>query len=127
LIEDVVNRFWAAFERRDWAGARRLLADDAVLDWPVTGERIEGADGIIHVNAIYPEGWTIHPQRTVALTAEQVYSVVKVDHPPGAFYAVSFFRLHEGRIRAVEEYWSTVEEPPAWRGPDAIPGYRRHS
>jgi hypothetical protein len=120
-----VAALWDAFERRAWAEARALFHDDAVLSWPVSGERIEGADGIIRVNAIYPEGWSIHPLRIRGLPGASAYSIVRVNHPPDSFFAVSFFDLRDGRIAAVEEYWSTVEEPPGWRTPEAIPGYVR--
>lgn len=122
---NVVQSLWDTFGRKAWRDARALFHDDAILLWPVTRERIEGADGIIRVNEIYPTGWTIIPLRFTKLADGQVLSIVRVDHPPDSFFAVSVFELVEGRIRRVEEYWSTAEEPPNWRTPRAIPGYLR--
>ena len=53
----------------------------------------------------------------------RVMTLVRVDHPPQAFYATSFFLVDDDRILAVDEYWATAEPPPAWR--DALPGRRR--
>ncbi|WP_432264009.1 hypothetical protein [Streptomyces griseoflavus] len=47
-------------QARDGEGLGALLADDLVVEWPVSGERIVG------VNAEYPEGWSVHVLRIVA-------------------------------------------------------------
>jgi hypothetical protein len=62
---DTVLALWNLFEARDWPGARALLADDVVVEWPATGERFTSADAFVAVNATYPEGWTIQVQRVV--------------------------------------------------------------
>lgn len=121
----VVGQLWDAYERRAWTEAEVLFHPQAVLLWPVTGERIDGAGGIIRLNAIYPEGWSIKPQRIVQLSGDRAYSIVRVDLPPNTFFAVSFFEIHDGRIAKLEEYWSTVESPPPWRTADRIPGLSR--
>jgi len=54
-IESIRN-LWILFEARDWAGARRLFADQASMTWHTSGERMLDADAIVRVNAIYPEG-----------------------------------------------------------------------
>ncbi len=123
----VVRSLWSTFEQRAWREARSLFHDDALLIWPVSGERIAGADGIIRVQEIYPEGWAIVPLRFSKLTDGEVMSIVRVDHPPNSFFAVSFFTISNSRINRAEEYWSTVEEPPPWRTPKDIPGLVRET
>ena len=124
---NIVRSLWEAFERRAWREARDLFHDDAVLIWPVSRERIAGADGIIRVQEIYPEGWAIVPLRLDKLADCQVMSIVRVDHPPHSFFAVSFFTVIDGRIKRAEEYWSTMEEPPSWRTPESIAGWARET
>ena len=65
-----VGRYWAALQARDWALARAQLAPDAVCRWWATGEGFEGADAVIHINAVYPEGWTIFLLELEPLGAE---------------------------------------------------------
>lgn len=120
-----VASLWALFQARDWAGARRLLADDATLTWHASGERLLDADAIIRVNAVYPEGWTLQVLALNALQDGRVHSIVEVKHPPECFIANSLFRFEGGRITQVDEYWSTVEAPPAWRTAEAIGAYER--
>jgi len=119
----VVRALWERYERRDWPAARALLADEAVMTWVATAERFHGGDAIIAVNAAYPEGWSIHVLDLAALADGRVLSLVRVEHPPQRFFATSLFRLEQGRIRAIEEYWATAEPPPPWRSAGTLPGY----
>ena len=120
-----VRALWDRFERRDWPAARRLLADDAVMTWMCSAERFHGGDAIIAVNAAYPEGWSIHVVDCVPLGDGRILSLVRVEHPPRCFFATSLFRIEQGLIRAIEEYWATAEAPPAWRSAGNLPGYER--
>jgi ribosomal protein S18 acetylase RimI-like enzyme len=120
-----VRALWSAFQARDWTAARALLHDDLQAAWWTSGERFAGADAFIEVNARYPEGWTIHLVDVAMLRDGRVMSVVRVDQPPRSFFATSFFLTDDGLITAIEEYWATVEAPPAWRSPGAIAGATR--
>lgn len=120
-----VRALWRAFQARDWPAARALLRRDLQATWWASGERFSTADAFIDAQARYPEGWTLHGLECERLEDGRVFSLVRVDQPPASFFAISFFRLDDGLITAVDEYWSTVEEPPAWRHPAAFPGISR--
>jgi ketosteroid isomerase-like protein len=122
---DTVRQLWAAFQARDWNGARALLHDDLVAIWWTSGERFQGADGFLRAQSDYPEGWTIRLIECERLEQGRILSVVRVDHPPLHFYATSFFTLNQGKIAALDEYWATAEAPPAWREAAALPGRMR--
>jgi len=121
----IVGALWDRFEQRDWTGARALLADDAVMTWVCTAERFHGGDAVIAVNAAYPEGWSIHVLDCTPLADGRILSLVRVDHPPQSFFATSLFRIDNGLIVEIEEYWATAEPPPAWRSAGNLPGYQR--
>jgi GNAT superfamily N-acetyltransferase len=117
-----VRAMWAAFEARDWPAARALLLEEMEATWWTSGERIAGAEAFIAVNAGYPDGWRIHLLELAHLQDGRVMSLVRVDHPPRSFFATSFYRVDDGRIAGIDEYWATVEPPPAWRTPKAFAG-----
>jgi ketosteroid isomerase-like protein len=122
----LVRRLWALFQGRRWSEAQALFASDAVCTWWATGERIVGADAIIHVNRVYPEGWTIELIEVNALADGRVHSTVRVPLAGGpTVYANSLFTLRDGCIVSLDEYWSTVEAPPAWRDGTGLPGWSR--
>ena len=115
---DVVRAYWDRIEARDWEGARALLADDVVVEWPASKERMVGAANVVAVNAEYPEGWSIRVLRVLADGAE-VASEVEVPHGDDLHRAASFWTVEEGRIVRGREYWTAVgaDPSPAWRAP----------
>lgn len=117
-----VRAMWSAFEARDWAAARALMRPDLKAAWWTSGERFDGAAAFVQAQSCYPEGWSIRLIECERLEDGRVLSLARVDHPPAVFYASSFFRVDNGLIVGIDEYWATAEAPPAWRTPEAIPG-----
>lgn len=112
-----VRRLWDRIQDRDWEGVRGLLAEDLVVEWPLSAERIVGPDNFVRVNAEYPEGWSIRVLQVVA-EGDQVVSEVEVPHEKlGVFRAASFWTVKDGRITAGREYWTEpgADEAPQWR------------
>lgn len=123
-IESVLL-LWRYYEARDWRAARRLICDDATLHWHASGERFDGADLIIRVNAEYPEGWHIEVEQVATLQDGRVLSVCRVEHGDDTFLATSLFSfMPDGRISEIEEWYATREAPPVWRQQAGWPGYR---
>ncbi|HLO94270.1 MAG TPA: hypothetical protein VK195_08130, partial [Burkholderiaceae bacterium] len=109
----LVQRFWALYQARRWADAQALLAPPAECLWWATQERFRGADAVVHVNAVYPEGWTLHLLDLQPLPDGRVLSLVRVDQDGHSFYANSYFHVREGLIQQIDEYWSDVQAAPA--------------
>lgn len=120
-----VRRLWAAVQARDWPAARTCLHAELQAQWWTSGECFVGADAFIEVQARYPEGWTIQLLELSPLQDGRVVSIVRVDQPPQSFFATSFFRTDDGLVTAVDEYWATLEAPPAWRTQAGVPGWQR--
>ena len=118
----VVRAMWAAVQARDWPAMRALLRDDLQAVWWSSGERFEGADAFVEVQARYPEGWTVHLIELARLDDGRVLSRVRVDHPPAHYFATSIFRIDDGLVASIEETWATLETPPAWRAHGTIAG-----
>jgi len=103
----VVRELWARIQARDWSGVGELIADDAIVDWPVSAERIVGRDNYVAVNSGYPEGWQIRVLRVIGMGDEAV-SEVEVPHQDlGVFRAVSLWTVADGKIVRGTEYWTT--------------------
>jgi GNAT superfamily N-acetyltransferase len=122
----LVRALWAHVQARDWTAMRAAFTDDAVLHWPVTGERLVGADTIVRVNAEYPEGWTVTMREVDALVDGRVHALVEVRQGGVTFFnhARCTFRGH--RIAEATEHWATAEAPPAWRDAQTFgAGYQR--
>jgi ketosteroid isomerase-like protein len=114
---EVIHALWDRFQARDWSGAAELVADGAVIDWPVSSERIVGKANFIALNREYPEGWSIRVLRIVA-DGDQVVSEVEVPHQDlGVFRVASFWTVADGQIIRGTEYWTSLgaDASPAWR------------
>ncbi|MEZ0067221.1 ketosteroid isomerase-like protein [Streptacidiphilus sp. MAP12-20] len=113
----VVEALWDRIQARDWSGVADLVAEDAVVEWPVSAERIVGSRNFVAVNREYPEGWSIRVLRVVA-DGDEVASEVEVLHGHlGVFRAASFWTVRQGRIERGREYWTSpgADPRPEWR------------
>lgn len=115
----IVQALWERMQERDWAEVGALLAEDAVVEWPVSRERIVGRENYVRINAEYPEGWSINVLRIVA-SGDEVVSEVEVPHETmGVHRVASFWTVRDGLIVSGREYWSELgaDAAPAWRAP----------
>jgi ketosteroid isomerase-like protein len=114
---EIVSQLWSRMQARDWSALGDLLAEDVVVEWPVSGERIVGRDNYLGINADYPEGWSVRVLRIVA-DGDAVVSEVEIPHPDlGVHRVVSLWTVRDGLVVAGREYWTESGSDPApeWR------------
>jgi len=102
----IVEKFWALMATNDFRSVGSVLADDFVLDWPQSGERIRGRDNYAAMNEQYPSKgrWTFTTNRIVGNDDEAVSDVSVTDGFQKA-RVISFFTVRESRIERMVEYW----------------------
>jgi len=103
----------------DFRSVGSVLADDFVLDWPQSGERIRGRDNYAAMNEQYPTTtgrWTFTINRLVGSDDEAVTDVTVSDGVQTA-RAISFFKVRDGKIVRLVEFWPE---------PFAAPENRKH-
>ena len=103
---DVVKQFWELMATNDFPSVGSMLADDFVLEWPQSGERIRGRDNYAAMNAEYPANgrWTFSVIRLVG-NEEEAVSDVTVSDGVQLARAISFFHIRNGQISKLVEYW----------------------
>lgn len=113
---DIVEEFWRLMASNDFASVGRVLAEDFVLEWPQSRERIRGAQRFIQMNREYPAHgpWQFTVHRIVGGQGEAVSDVEVTDGTQKA-RAISFFTLEQGKIVRLVEYWPEPYDPPANR------------
>lgn len=110
-----IAAYWAAALAQRPREMAEFFAPEALVRWPNTNECFTAAE-FIRANCEYPGRWEGEIERTEAM-GPLLVTVVRVFDPGRtvSFHVTSFFRVKEGRIAALEEYWGDDGPPPAWR------------
>jgi ketosteroid isomerase-like protein len=114
--EDVVREFWRLMASNDFASVKAVLAQDFVLEWPQSNERIRGSGNFAKVNAGYPAigPWRFTINQLVAGKSEVVTRVSVTDGAQQA-EAISFFTVRDGEVGRIVEYWPEPYQPATQR------------
>lgn len=114
--KETVQAFWHAMQSNDFRAAGELLADEFVLEWPQSGERIRGRDNFALVNEHYPTvgRWAFTVHRLVAEEKTVVTDVTVTDGVTSG-RAVTFSTVRDGKIVHQVEYWPDPFDAPEWR------------
>ncbi|MEQ5841866.1 nuclear transport factor 2 family protein [Paraburkholderia acidicola] len=109
----VVQAFWRLMATNNFHSVAAVLADDFVLEYPQSKERIRGAVNFVQFNAEYPaQGrWVFTINRIVGNEQEAVSDVLVTDGVQHA-RAVSFFTVEHGKIVRMVEFWPEPYEAP---------------
>ncbi len=103
----IVESFWALMATNVFRSVGSLWADDFILDWPQSGERIRGRDNYAAMNEQYPTTtgrWMFIINKLVGDDDEAVSDVSVSDGAQNA-RAISFFTVREGKIVRMVEFW----------------------
>lgn len=111
----VVERLIECLNDRDIAVMDELFHEDAVMDWPQSGEKVRGGDNRRAIYGAFPQLPTITPRRIIG-SGDLVIAEASLDYGGGAVYATVFiFELRDGKIARETAYWAEPFEAPAWR------------
>ncbi|MGW6691421.1 nuclear transport factor 2 family protein [Streptomyces sp. NPDC054961] len=114
----VVAQLWERIEARDWDGVAALIAEDAVIEWPVSGERIVGRDNFLAVisDDDYTDESTVDVLR-ILVDGDLVVTEVEIPQDHVVYRAVSWWTVRDGEIVGAREYWTSPGQDPAprWR------------
>ena len=114
----VVRSYWERMASNDFRSVGVVLADEFVLEWPQSRERIRGRDHFAMMNEQYPAHgrWQFTVHRIVGTDHEAVSDVLVTDGFQQA-RAISFFSVQNEKIVKLVEYWPE---------PYAAPENRKH-
>lgn len=116
--EAVVREFWRLMATNDFTSVKAVLAEQFVLDWPQSNERIRGGENFARMNAEYPTtGWWQFTINRLVAGENAVVTQVSVTDGTQCAEPVSFFTVVDGKITQLTEYWPE---------PFAAPKNRRH-
>lgn len=113
---ETVREFWRLMSTSDFHAVGAVLADDFILDWPQSNERIRGRERFVTMNVEFPAKgpWMFTVNRVVGGEIEAVSDVTVTD---GSRHdrAISFSTVVAGKITRIVEYWPEPSAAPANR------------
>ncbi len=113
--EKVIERLIKCINEKKVEVMDELFHDDAVMDWPQSGERIVGAANRRAIYGAFPALPTITPRRMVS-EGDLVAAEASLDYGgPSPYKAVFIFEFRDGKIAKETAYWSEPFEAPDWR------------
>jgi hypothetical protein len=105
-----LERHWAASDANDFAAEHDIYREDAVLDYPQSGERIRGRDKIRASRAVQPnrKRFTV---RRITGTGDLWISDYILTYDGRPSYVVSLMEFIDGQVAHETQYFADPFEP----------------
>lgn len=110
----VIERLIQGLNDKNIAVMDEVFLDDAIMDWPQSGERIVGAEnrrGIYGSEQPLP---TITPRRMLC-QGDLVVAEASLNYDGPTYMTVFIFELKDGKIAKETAYWTEPFPAPEWR------------
>jgi ketosteroid isomerase-like protein len=103
-FRDALNRHWAASDRNDFDVEHDIYREDAVLEYPQSGERIRGRHNIQASRMVQPNAKRFKVRRIVGNGDLWITEfILSYDGRPS--YSVSIMELLDGKVTRETQYF----------------------
>ncbi len=109
-IREALNRHWAASDANDFDVEHDIYREDAVLEYPQSGERIRGRHNIQASRVAQPNAKHFKVRRMIGAGAVWVTEfILTYDGRPS--YTVSVMEFLDGKVAHETQYFADPFEP----------------
>jgi hypothetical protein len=113
-IRAALDRHWAASDANDFETEHRIYHEDAVLEYPQSGERTRGRRNIQYQRASQPSHKRFTVQRITGSGDLWVTEfILKYDGKPS--YTVSIMEFRDDKVTRETQYFADPFVAPEWR------------
>ena len=135
-LERVMRTMAEVISTHDWDRLGEVMHEDALFEYPQSGERFRGLANIRAQFENYPnmdpgtselaevigdEAYALTPSYTVIRvdgTGLKGTAVIRIHYPDDSYWwAVNIYELRDGRVSRSRTYFAPDFEAPDWRGP----------
>jgi SnoaL-like protein len=114
VIRAALDRHWAASDANDFETEHQIYHEDAVLDYPQSGERTRGRSNILNQRASQPNKKRFAVRRIVGSGDLWVTEyILTYDDKPS--YTVSIMEFTDDKVARETQYFADPFPAPAWR------------
>ena len=109
-IREALNRHWAASDANDFDAEHDIYREDALLEYPQSGERIRGRQNIQASRAAQPNSKRFEVRRIVGTGDLWVTEfILTYDGRPS--HSVSIMEFTDGKVARETQYFADPFEP----------------
>jgi ketosteroid isomerase-like protein len=109
-LRAALDRHWAASDANDFTTEHRIYRDDAVLDYPQSGERIRGRANIQASRTAQPNDKRFTVRRIMG-GGDLWISELVLTYDGQPFYVVSIMEFIDGEVVRETQYFGDPFEP----------------
>jgi len=109
-VRDALRRHWAASDANDFVTEHRIYREDAVLEYPQSGERIRGRQHIQASRAAQPNMKRFTVRRLLG-GGDLWISELVLTYDGQPFYVVSIMEFDNGEVVRETQYFGEAFEP----------------
>jgi hypothetical protein len=109
-IREALEAHWAASDANDFDAEHRIYRDDAVLEYPQSGERIRGRGHIQASRAAQPNAKRFTVRRILG-GADLWISELVLTYDGQPFHVVSVMEFDDGKVARETQYFADPFDP----------------
>lgn len=114
-IPEVLNTHWRASADGDLDLEHEIYHDDAICDYPQSGERIVGRNNLQALRSHHPGHPAGFAVRRIQGSGDLWITEYTIDYEGRAMYVVSVMAFRDGKVAHETQYFADPFQAPAWR------------
>jgi|SRR6516165_10963830 len=109
-VRAALERHWAAADANDFDAEHQIYRDDAVLEYPQSGERVRGRANIRASRVVQPSSKRFKVRRIIS-AADLWVTELLITYDARPSYSVSIMELKDGKVARETQYFCDPFEP----------------
>ena len=114
-IRTALDAHWRASAASDTNAEHDIYADDAICDYPQSGERILGRNNLQALRSHHPGKPSGFKVKRILGTGELWITEYTINYQGRSAYTVSIMEFRDGKVVHETQYFADPFEAPAWR------------
>jgi SnoaL-like domain len=114
-IRAVLERHWAASAAGDQDAEHEIYHDDAIVEYPQSGERIRRLHNVQALRSRHPARPSGFVVRRIVGEGELWVTEYVITYDGRRGNTVSIMEFQAGKVKRETQYFAEPFEPPAWR------------
>jgi len=112
---EALEKHWQASAAGDWNAEHDIYADDAICDYPQSGERILGRRNLQALRSHHPGKPSGFKVRRIVGGGDLWVTEYTIDYQGRSAFTVSIMEFHDGKVVKETQYFADPFEAAAWR------------